>query len=255
MPTDCDVKADVHGGAASPPLAAVKRLQSLDPELAPIIEALASQPARRDPALYVRGKRAYALRDGLLVTNTAPAATVVPTALVPQVLNMFHDLCLHAGEKVMLLALCKYYFWPSMGRDVKDYVRSCKLCGEFKPCTVKYGKLGTPPLPDLFESIAIDFTHVFTLKSGFTHCLVICDMLSNYCHLSPAKTTSAAEVIKGLENFFKLHGVCRSLHTDAAGFARSAELANFLNKLGIKLVVSASPRTLVLVVWRLRLKG
>ncbi|MDV3181107.1 MAG: RNase H-like domain-containing protein [Candidatus Phytoplasma australasiaticum] len=128
MPPDSDVKAGCHGPAAPPPLAAIKRLQRLDPQLAPIFEALAgSQPTKQHPALYVRGKRAYTLRDGLLVTNTAPAATVIPAALVPQVLNLYHDLCLHAGERVMLLALCKYYFWPSMGRDVKDYVRSCTL--------------------------------------------------------------------------------------------------------------------------------
>lgn len=138
------------------------------------------------------------------------------------------------------MAICKYYYWESMNRDIRDYVRSCVLCSKFKPTNVKYGLLSPREHKgDLFSDVSLDFTHIFSSKHC-SQCLVICDTFSNLCILKACKSTSTKEIIQGLITFFQKFGVCRRLFVDAASTSKSKELKAFLDALGIELVVAPS---------------
>lgn len=235
-------KGNKIADSSLPQLARLKRLQREDPLLLKIIQCFTSDGKPKANIDKIGKIPKYKMIQGLLVTNTAPPRTVIPAQAVPNILHALHDLTLHSGEAVMSMAVSKYYYWQSMNEDIKSWVKSCKTCSEFKPHNVRYGLLQPSPMPaDVFEELAADFTHVITTNANKSkHCLVICDVYSNFCYLRPCRTASTGELIKGLVDFFYSYGVCRKLFVDASSISKSKEFHEFLNRLNIQLVVAPS---------------
>ncbi|KAI0994991.1 hypothetical protein K3495_g13192 [Podosphaera aphanis] len=70
------------------------------------------------------------------------------------------------------------YYWPNMGRDIRDYVAGCQLCTRNKAKThKKHGKLNPLPLPEgKWTRVAIDFiTDLPKTKNGNTAILICID--------------------------------------------------------------------------------
>jgi hypothetical protein len=57
---------------------------------------------------------------------------VVPVALRPGTIELFHHMTLHMGTTKTVKSLQQNYFWKGMGKDVKLYIRSCVMCGRNK---------------------------------------------------------------------------------------------------------------------------
>lgn len=223
-----------------PPTQKLAELQRTDSELGPIIAALEKNKYKHLPSQhFVKNTFKYRIKNNILVTNTHQTRTVVPKILIPVVLHQFHDLCLHSGGTVLLMAIQRLYFWKNMESDIKMYVKSCQSCAQFKASNVNYGKLGTIKSPNIFEDLMLDFTHIFS-KTNYKVCLVICDVYSNYCKLYPCKSPCGAEVISSLKDFFGTFGVCKRIHIDACGISKSQEFEEFLQQFNIKLRVAPS---------------
>ncbi|XP_034235142.1 uncharacterized protein LOC117641709 [Thrips palmi] len=106
------------------------KYQCEDPVLSKLYNRVLQQQLMADDKLNHVPK--FKISRGLLVTNTKVERTVVPSKLVPFVLNEFHDLCMHSGIRIMLNSISKFYFWTNMYKDIETYVKSCLTCGEFK---------------------------------------------------------------------------------------------------------------------------
>ena len=92
---------------------------------------------------------------------------------------------------------------------------------------------------DIFNNINADFTHIYS-ESRNKNCLVISDSFSNLVLLRACGKPCTEELIKGLIDWFSRYGLCRTLHIDAGPQSKCRELQNFLEKLGVKLIVSPS---------------
>ena len=60
--------------------------------------------------------------------NNDVTQVVVPKALIPTALNIFHDnnLNAHCGVNRMYEQARAVVYWRNMERDMKEYIRNCK---------------------------------------------------------------------------------------------------------------------------------
>ena len=61
-------------------------------------------------------------------------ATIVPTALVPQVMRAVHDSADvgHPGEKITAAIAREQAYWRGMAKAIKKYIQECKVCKRTK---------------------------------------------------------------------------------------------------------------------------
>ena len=68
------------------------------------------------------------------VDSASPGGLLVlPRGLVPSMLDAFHDKIAHPGTASTPENIQRLYWWPSVNKDVTDYVRSCNTCATTKP--------------------------------------------------------------------------------------------------------------------------
>ena len=122
------------------------RLQELQAE---------DEQARKTRAGYSEG---WDDIDGVLHHQGLP---YVPEIIWTELISRYHDdpLASHFSiEKTRELVAQKYY-WPTLCRDVKDYVRGCDVCLASKAVRHKpYGDLQSLPVPThRWKDLSIDF--------------------------------------------------------------------------------------------------
>jgi hypothetical protein len=86
----------------------------------------------------VKHAQMYTLQKDVLVTNTAQNKTskiAIPESLIPKILYLHHDSTFagHPGIKRTLKRINQHYHWPSLKKDVKNYVKKCLICSLHKP--------------------------------------------------------------------------------------------------------------------------
>ncbi len=82
-------------------------------------------------------------------------------ALRQEILKINHDdpLSSHFGATKTLELLRRYYLWDTMIPDVKEYVKTCKICQRTKFARhLSYGQLASLPQPSMtWAEISMDF--------------------------------------------------------------------------------------------------
>jgi len=91
----------------------------------------------------------------------------------------------HRGSKKTLSLISRLFFWPSMKKEIFNYVKTCQKCQEAKSLNQnQYGLLRPfPPPQKKWEQISMDF--IFELpktKQGNTAILAVVDKLSKRTH-------------------------------------------------------------------------
>ena len=115
------------------------------------------------------------------------------------------------------------YYWPSLKRDVENYVRRCDVCLTSKTVRHKpYGDLQSLPVPTRhWKDLSIDFVIGLPLSAdwksdSYNLILVIVDWLTKMVHYKPVKVTidapRLAEVI--IDVVVWHHGLLDSIVTD-----------------------------------------
>ena len=118
---------------------------------------------------------------------------VVPDAndLRSRLMSLHHDTPLpghFAGDKTVQF-IRQSYWWPSMTKDVVNFVRICDSCQRHKVSTMKSGGLLQPlPVPDnRWERVSGGLiTHLPPTARGHTAIVVFVDALSKMVHFVPA---------------------------------------------------------------------
>ncbi|MCO5562216.1 hypothetical protein L7F22_015842 [Adiantum nelumboides] len=118
-----------------------------------------------------------------------------------------------------LKAIETYFYWPTMKRDIPDYVSNCVVCQKTKFDRGKQPGLLQPlPIPDSpWESISMDF--IFGLPKsihGNIGIWTIVDRFSKQAHFIPIKKTIKAHQMATLfiSQIFKYHGLPTSIVSD-----------------------------------------
>ncbi|GBG87937.1 hypothetical protein CBR_g46304 [Chara braunii] len=130
-----------------------------------------------------------------------------------------HDATRHFGFKKTATNLLQQFWWPTMMRDAKLYVKTCQVCQRDKPRTqAALGLLKPLPIPERpGESLSMDFMDALvTSKSSMRYIYVIVDKFSKYARLvAMLETTKTEYVIKLFkENWVRDFGLPKSIISD-----------------------------------------
>ena len=132
----------------------------------------------------------------------------MPEIIQTELINRYHNNPLpeHFGIDKTRELIGRKYYWPSLRRDVKAYVKGCDVCLASKAVRHKpYGDLQALPVPThRWKDLLMDFVTGLPVSTdwkgeSYNSILVIVDRLTKMVHYEPVKVTinapGLAEVI------------------------------------------------------------
>ena len=141
---------------------------------------------------------------------------VIPTKLVPLVLDQIHHLTGHNGTPQTFEFTCRLFWWPSMLHDIKAACKQCPSCQQMNRMPQQYHALSLHmPLQPL-QLVAMDLIGPFTETSaGHKYALTIMDMLTSYLWAIPLRNKSADHVARSfITHFYTREGSVVHILTD-----------------------------------------
>ena len=220
--------------------------QQSDPELKELLDqALSSKEAEKVP-------RCYMIENGLLVRKWRhPLAKVsqhwdtlyqivVPKELRTGILELSHDIptSSHLGVKKIKARVSEHFYWPGIGRDVAEYVRTCHTCQKVGKPNQKLKKVPLIPIPVMkepFSQIIIDIVGpLVKTGSGFSYVLTVMCTATRFAQAFSLRTCTAASVSKVLLIFFTQYGFAKSIISDQGTHFTARVIDNLLKRFGIK---------------------
>uniref|UniRef100_A0A3B3HZ14 Gypsy retrotransposon integrase-like protein 1 n=1 Tax=Oryzias latipes TaxID=8090 RepID=A0A3B3HZ14_ORYLA len=144
----------------------------------------------------------------------------VPTSLRSEVISWGHSsrLSCHGGVQRTLHLLRRRFFWPSMEKDVREFVAACTICARSKASnSAPVGLLQpllTPSRP--WSHIALDFVTGLPPSQGNSIILTVVDRFSKMAHFIPlTRLPSATDTAQVLVNqVFRHHGIPLDIVSD-----------------------------------------
>ena len=122
----------------------------------------------------------------------------------------------HLGKHKTADRLLQRFYWPTLGKDVADYCRVCKIfqkTSPAKPCRAPLIPL--PILDEPFQKVAMDIVGPLPRSgSGNKYVLVICDYATRYPEAVPMKAIDAKSVAEELVKIFTRVGLPEEILTD-----------------------------------------
>lgn len=132
-----------------------------------------------------------------------------------KIMNEAHDGLGHFGLRTTFENIVQSFWWPSMNKDISEYVKSCPICQltSFKSLKLDILKI---PKSDIFSMFGIDFVGPLpTTVSGNRYIIVATEYLSRWPIAAPLKTANAMDTAKFLfENIICTFGIPKVLISD-----------------------------------------
>jgi hypothetical protein len=171
-------------------LTAVRRATSSDPYAQMVISRM---------VLADTAYGHFSLENGLLYCSDRLYVPPVPE-LRSQVLALNHDCTIagHFGMDKTEELTTRSFFWPSMQRDIREYIRTCDKCQRNKPSNrVPAGPLQPLPIPAYpWEQISMDLiTDLPKTPRGNSAILVFIDRLTKQVLLAPLSDDTTAPAL------------------------------------------------------------
>jgi len=146
---------------------------------------------------------------------------VMPEATWEQTLKLVH--AGHRGMVRMKARLREKVWWPSIDKQVEDFVKSCHPCQLVGP-RPRPEPIRTTKLPEgPWQEIAVDLLDI----SQGNHLLVVVDYYSRWPEVVLLKKTDAHNVIKCMEAMFHRHGLPETVRSDNGPPFASVEFEAF----------------------------
>ena len=151
----------------------------------------------------------------------------------------------HQGRDRTTELVRRTFTWPTLTRDVADFVASCDACQRSKPASGKpAGKLQPLPIPELpWESVSMDF--ITGLPRTQRHNTAICvfvDRLTKMVHIAPCSHEINGQQTADLffDSVVRLHGLPREIVSDRGTVFTGAFTTALTKRLGIKQSLSTA---------------
>ena len=121
----------------------------------------------------------------------------------------------HRGSPNTLELVRRTYYWPYITKDVKQFVRACRICKTTKSPRHAYEGLlkAMPTLYEPWKEIAVDFVVDLPPSESFegvfyTNILTITDRFTKECHTLPIKSMTARNTARVFLKYgFSRHGL------------------------------------------------
>nr|XP_054594019.1 uncharacterized protein LOC129160947 [Nothobranchius furzeri] len=150
---------------------------------------------------------------------------------------------LHPGVGRTVSLIRRFFWWPSLFKDVKSYINACHVCARNKSSNQPpYGLLNPLPIPSRpWSHIALDFVTGLPPSRGFNVILTVIDRFSKACHLIPLKTlpSSAETATLLVKHVFRLHGTPSEILSDRGPQFVSRVWKEFAAQLGARVALSS----------------
>ena len=160
---------------------------------------------------------------------------VLPVSLKTKALAGVHDLAGHQGQARTAHLARQRFFWPQMGRDIKEYVKCCQRCILAKtPEPAARAPLESIRTSAPMELVCIDFWSAEDSKQRSVDVLVITDHFTKLAHAFPCINQTAKQIAKKLwDNVFCIYGFPERIHSDQGANFESKLIAELLSLTGI----------------------
>jgi len=141
-------------------------------------------------------------------------------SLCHKILADYHDTPIagHPGKTRMWENIERFYWWPTIEKDVADYVKGCPTCQHIKSLrSAKAAPLVPNEIPSYpWEIISWDLIGPLPPSNGFNAILVIVDRFTKLTHVIPTHTNLTAEGSARLlrDHVFHLHGLPKKIISD-----------------------------------------
>jgi len=210
---------------------------------------------RTDPTLKIawiradRSSNVFQVHNGLLYKRTKHEsntlddfALVIPQSYRRDLLVSAHDSITsgHMGINKTRKRLLTYFYWPSINKDVANYVKRCKVC----QLTTRVREKERAPLQPLPVLNAPPFTHLTIdvlgpdlpkTPRGNRYLLLICCNVSKYVQAYPLRNLKASTICDKLLHSFSLFGLPTTLSSDQMSSFKSQLITAVCQNFGINL--------------------
>ena len=124
--------------------------------------------------------------DGLLYyTEEGISRLVIPKSMVQNVISYHHDILFsgHQGIKRTISLLKDRYYWPSLNKDVEEYIGKCISCSQRKSGKRNKAPMAKfKPVLEPFELVSSDIVGPLPVsRNGNRYLLTFIDYLTRYC--------------------------------------------------------------------------
>jgi len=150
----------------------------------------------------------YELFEGILFhkqLNEDNWRIVIPEILKKELTIITHERLGHPRVYKTANYMENFYYWKSMSRDVKKYVRSCDLCQRVKYLTIAMeGEYQLVRAENPGDLATVDFYGPLSrARGGVQFLLVVLDAFSKLVRLYPLKrATTRASITRLKDNYF-----------------------------------------------------
>ena len=144
--------------------------------------------------------------------------TCLPKSYTVLAMKLAHDLPTsgHPGVNGTIERLKRFAYWPTLNKDVKEYVKRCRVCLKTKSCSNRAPILRNPEVQRPWDRLNLDLIGPLPISTdGNKFILSVVDVLTRYAIAVPIPDKSAATVARALiNNVFAVFGPPRSLYSD-----------------------------------------
>lgn len=156
---------------------------------------------------------------------------VMPSKQRDKILDLFHET--HLGIQKMKQSARRYVWWPTIDRDIGEFVKQCESC-QFNQCSPSAVPLTSwKKTTRFFERVHGDLFHFHGVEY-----LIIVDTYSRWIDAKRMSSTKANAVINALRSIFAYFGLPESLVSDNGPPFASNEFLSFCKNNGIKCLKS-----------------
>jgi hypothetical protein len=125
----------------------------------------------------------------------------------------------HPGYQKTVAAVKSHYFWPSMKKEIVEYITRCMECQKVKDeHRHPVGLLQPLPIPEWkWDVVTMDFiTGLPRTSKQHDSIIVVVDKLTKAAHFIPLKTTHRAADVADifLKEVARLHGIPKTIVSD-----------------------------------------
>ncbi len=174
-------------------------------------------------------------KEGLFVIQGS-GQVLVPSSKVLDVLSLAHDETGHQGSQKVIERITRNFWWPTMNKDIVQYIQSCRRCA----ATLQQGKRDAPlsvrPKENRpFQLVEADLKGPLPkARYGYNNILVLMDPTTKFAEMHPVADQQSTTVCKKLKDWISRYGIPIRLHTDNGPCFVSEMMENLCNEHGIK---------------------